>query len=380
MLLQQSFEINYQYPVFFSEDIFNIKNNTFSEVFKQVAVSRKALVLIENNVFSNYSNLASTIKQYFEINLSNLELVSVETLEGGEVCKNDKYAVEKVLVLVNDFKIDRHSFIIAIGGGAFIDMIGYSATIAHRGINLVRVPTTVLAQNDAAIGVKNSVNFLGKKNFLGTFSIPFAVVNDANFLITLDDRDWRAGMAEAVKVALIKDKTFFEEIEADAILLSNRNLEAMKKQIYKCADLHLQHIRSKDPFERGSSRPLDYGHWSAHKLEQMSNFTIRHGEAVAIGMALDAVYSHMNGYLSKNNLEWIIRLLKALGFQLFSEFIEVKSEDNQYIILKGLQEFQEHLGGQLTIMLLKDIGTGIEVNEIDNKLMAKAIDTLKTLA
>ena len=136
-------------------------------------------------------------------------LKKILIFKGGETEKNNKESFQKILKSINDYSICRHSFVITIGGGAIIDMAGYASTIAHRGVKLIRIPTTVLAQNDAAVGVKNSINEFGKKNFLGTFSPPYAIINDLNFLKTLNQRDWISGIAEAIKVALIKDSTFF---------------------------------------------------------------------------------------------------------------------------------------------------------------------------
>ena len=174
---------------------------------------------------------------------------------------------------MNDQRIDRHSSVIAIGGGAMLDVVGFAAAITHRGVRLIRMPTTVLAQNDAGIGVKNGVNYLGKKNFLGSFAPPFAVINDFTLLYTLRPQQWRDGTAEAVKVALIRDRAFFEWIEANAARLVERDSTAFRFLIRRCAELHLEHITAGgDPFERGSARPLDFGHWSAHKMESLSQF------------------------------------------------------------------------------------------------------------
>ena len=134
------------------------------------------------------------------------------------------------------------------------------------------------------------------------------------------------------------------------------------------ANLHMKHIQnSGDAFELGSSRPLDFGHWSAHKLEQLSNYEIRHGEAVAVGIALDSTYSYLKGYLNENALYRILNCIINLGFNISH------SEMNNEII-NGLDEFREHLGGKLTIMLLKSLGTGFEVNEIDRNLVLKSIE------
>src|SRR5690606_6359858 len=109
-------------------------------------------------------------------------------------------------------------------------------------------------------------------NFTGTFAPPVAVFNDDHFLTTLSDREWRGGIAEAVKVALIKDRQFYTWLSGNALALNRRETEPMQYQIKRCAQLHMDHIAGGDLFEKGSSRPLDFGHWSAHKVEQLSNF------------------------------------------------------------------------------------------------------------
>jgi len=284
-----------------------------------------------------------------------------------------------VLEAVDAYHLDRHAYLAAIGGGAVLDMVGYAASIAHRGIRHLRIPTTVLSQNDSGIGVKNSINAFGKKNFLGNFAPPFAVFNDFDFLPTLEDRDWRGGMAEALKVSLLKDAAFFRFIQENAAALAARDMPRMQHLIHRCAELHLQHIASGDAFEQGSSRPLDFGHWSAHKLEQLSGYRIRHGEAVAIGIALDSVYSHLQGLLSAAGLAEIIAVLQALGFALYAPEMSAHLAEATHpdSLLHGLQEFREHLGGQLTIMLLAGIGQGVEVHEIDDQLMVEAVRYLQ---
>src|SRR5215471_17482081 len=140
----------------------------------------------------------------------------------------------------------------------------------------------------------------------------------------------------------------------------------MERVIHRCAELHLNHIAtSGDPFERGSARPLDFGHWAAHKLEQISEFKIRHGEAVAIGIALDTIYSRNAGLLDAASTERILRLLENLGFDLHANELLHTDSENCPLVLAGLEEFREHLGGQLTITVLKAIVKGVEVHEID---------------
>jgi len=295
-------------------------------------------------------------------------------VEGGELSKNTVKYVDNILHAINDAAICRHSFVVAIGGGAVIDMAGYAAAIAHRGVKLIRVPTTVLAQNDAAVGVKNGINYFGKKNFIGTFAPPYAIINDSRFLTSLEQRDWIAGVAEAIKVALIKDRAFFHFLEEKAIKMKDRDMGVMNEVIYRCARIHMEHIAGGgDPFESGSSRPLDFGHWAAHKLEQLTAYKLRHGEAVAKGIALDVTYAYLMGVITREILDSVIKLMEQIGFDLS---IPLHEEKDVKELLKGIEEFREHLGGELTITLITGIGRKHDVHEIDLDTMKKAVHVL----
>ncbi len=371
-ILEQTFSVPFRYPVCFTEDLFDPKNTILADVLRGERVP-KVLFVIDSGVAKTHFNLVKDVKTYSETFKDTFTLATEPiVVVGGEACKNDQNLYQQIVEATHLFGIDRHSYIAVIGGGAVLDMVGFAAAISHRGIRLIRIPTTVLSQNDSAVGVKNSINSFGKKNYLGTFTPPNAVLNDFNFLKTLDDRDWRAGISEAVKVALIKDLSFFEWLEANSEALANREMEPMKAHIIRSAKMHMDHISGKDPFEFGSSRPLDFGHWAAHKLEKLSDFRIRHGEAVAIGIALDSTYSYLQGKISKEDLNRIINLMKTLGFELYAPELQ---GDN---LIKGLKEFQEHLGGQLTITLLEKLGKGIEVHEMNEELIHQSVDLLQS--
>ncbi len=378
--LQQQFQVQFQYPVHFTQNLFQVDNSLFiSTLPANPTTPHKVFFLIDSGVAEAHPHLSEQITTYAASHASLFQLFCPPVLiPGGETCKNTSEWTDKIVQWVEEYRIDRQSFITVIGGGAVLDMAGFAAAISHRGIRLIRIPTTVLAQNDSGIGVKNSVNFFGKKNFLGTFAPPFAVLNDFTFLQTLSDRDWRSGTAEAIKVALVKDASFFEFLEQHATLLTLRHNNTMQQLIYRCAELHLAHIASGDPFELGSSRPLDFGHWAAHKLESLTRHEIRHGEAVAIGMALDCVYSHLIGLLASDDLERILSLLQRLGFELYSPcLIAHDAVTKSLFVLQGLEEFREHLGGKLTIMLLKTIGTGVEVHTIQTDVLIQSVHWLK---
>ena len=370
-ILQQSFSVPFRYPVVFTENLFAESQTLFVDIFPEGQLSRVFFV-IDSGVATCHPELISQIKTYVAAYPSRLALVAEPmVVAGGEACKNDPDAYQQVVEATNSFGIDRHSYIAAVGGGAVLDMVGFAAAISHRGIRLIRIPTTVLSQNDSAVGVKNSINAFGKKNYLGTFTPPFAVLNDFNFLESLEDRDWRSGISEAVKVALIKDLEFFEWLEKEAAALARREMEPMKEHIIRSAQHHMAHIAGADPFEFGSSRPLDFGHWAAHKLEKLSDFRIRHGEAVAIGIALDSAYSFLQGRIGEGDLIRIFNLFHNLGLSLYAPELQEEA------LLQGLKEFQEHLGGKLTVMLLDALGRGVEVHEMDSNLIVKALHLLQ---
>ena len=375
--LQQTFTVNFQYGVYFTEHLFSIENTTFSDFLAQghnTEVKRKILFVIDQEVANYHPELISEINKYFLL-YSHVQLVEEKIIiPGGELVKNDEKYYRDVIEVINRNAIDRHSFVAAIGGGSVLDMVGYASAISHRGIKHIRIPATVLSQNDSGVGVKNGINYLGKKNFLGTFVPPTAVFNDFNFLTTLNDRHWRSGIAEAIKVSLIRDAVFFEWLEENVSALVQRDKKTMQYLIKRCAELHLQHIASGDPFEKGSSRPLDFGHWSAHKLEQITNFEVLHGEAVAIGIALDTIYSQLSGRLTEEKANRVIQLLLKVGLPITHPMAII--ENNESPLLQGLEEFREHLGGRLTIMLLKDIGKGEEAYTMDEDLIKEAAKRL----
>ncbi len=371
--IQQEFQIRYSYPVIFTRDAFGNANRALIEALQRSGKApNRVLAVIDSGLVQRSPGLPQKIASYAGFHKNIIDLVSLPHLmTGGEACKKNPAEAEKLQSLIERHNLCRHSFVLAVGGGAVLDVAGFAAATAHRGIRLIRVPTTTLSQNDGGVGVKNGINAFGRKNFLGTFAVPFAVVNDFDFLKTLSIRDLRAGFAEAVKVALIKDRAFFEFLWESRKALASFEAAVVERMVITCAGLHLDHIAGcGDPFEFGSSRPLDFGHWSAHKLEERTSGEINHGEAVAVGMALDALYCHKAGYLGGEEAGRILTLLEDMGFTLFH------SRLGEMDIETAMREFQEHLGGELTIPLLKGIGEKFDVHEIDTAMMNECVGAL----
>lgn len=380
-MIQRTIPIAFSHRVAFTHGAFDPKNHCLRDLVAEACAldgKAKVLVLLDAGVAEADPGLTERISRYFQVHSEVLQLVGEPMLlPGGEACKNDWGLVEKIWKAVEFFKICRHSFVIAIGGGAFLDLAGFGAATAHRGIRLIRMPTTTLSQGDGGVGVKNGVNYFGKKNWVGTFSVPYAVVNDLDFIAKLPPRACRDGLIEAIKVSLIRDRAFYQFLKTNAAGLGRLEPRVVEIAIRRSAENHVDHIAGNgDPFEYGSARPLDFGHWAAHKLEQISNFAVSHGEAVAIGMAVDLLYSVRIGLLPEKTAEEILTLIETVGFDLWSDHLD-RIERGQPVILAGLEEFREHLGGRLTITLVPGIGEKIEVHEMDEQAILAALRDLK---
>ena len=384
-VIDQQFLVAFRYPVHFTRGVFAASNPLLRKILTDRSSRRPTdfVVMVDDGVVRSHEKLLGAIETYSRNAAADLRMTApVLVLPGGEDVKNDRRHLETIYERLHQAALCRQSYVIAVGGGAVLDAVGYAAATAHRGLRLVRVPTTVLAQDDSAMGVKNGINAFGKKNYLGAFAPPFAVINDFDFLPTLLDRDWLSGVSEAIKAALIKDPDFFAHIERLAPRLVARDQPAMEDVIRHSASLHLSHIATGgDPFEQTSSRPLDFGHWAAHKLEQLSRHRLRHGEAVAIGIALDSTYSYLSGSLDKRAWRRIIDLLLSLNLAVsapeLEEAVDGADPGHSRSILGGLAEFREHLGGRLTVMLLRAIGDAFDVHEIDTGVMIRSIETLR---
>ncbi len=381
---RQKFSVGFEFPVVFTSGLFAPDNPVLVDVLCQIEADRqhRCIVFIDEGILAVRPTLPAEIEAYARQHGNRMALVAEPLpVPGGEKIKVELHHVEAMQRQLFEHRIDRHSYVIAVGGGAVLDAVGLVAATAHRGIRHIRIPTTVLSQNDSGVGVKNGVNLYEQKNFVGTFSPPFAVLNDLDFIDALPRRDKIAGMAEAVKVALIRDGEFFGWLEQNADHLVTFERPAMATMIRRCAELHMRQIAlGGDPFETGSARPLDFGHWAAHRLESLTRYHLRHGEAVAIGIALDTRYSVLAGLLDPAAEERIRFLLDHLGFRLWHAALERTMPSGRHAVLEGLREFREHLGGELTITLLSEIGVGVEVHEIDEAMMLQAIAWLKERA
>lgn len=378
------FNVRFTFPVHFTRGLWSPANPLFVDTVRRLEPQRRhtLFIVIDDGVAAAHPRLTGDIGAYVAHHADALRLAcDPVVIPGGEPSKQDLQQVSELLRRFDEAGLDRQSVVAVIGGGAVLDVVSFAAAIAHRGIRTIRIPTTVLSQDDSGIAVKTSVNMFGKKNFSGTFTPPFAVINDFAFLETLTRRQRGAGLAEAVKVALLKEPALFEFIEAHAAALAEGEPAALEHVVRRSAELHLDHICGNgDPFEQGSARPLDFGHWCAHKLETLTAHRVSHGEAVAIGMAVDLRYAVGAGYLRAEVADRILAVLDTLGLPRWDRALAETNRDGHAPVLRGLQEFREHLGGELHVTMLRDIGSSFEVTAMDERLVLDAIAALEPAA
>lgn len=379
MKIEQQIRVEFNYTIHFTRDLFNPANEVLKEIVKDDR--SRAMIFLDSGVASSWPDIKYRIEAWFDAHPACATLVSpISILDGGERCKNNFTCYREIAYALRVNKLDRHSYVVIIGGGAVLDAVGFIASISQRGIRHIRVPTTVLSQNDSGVGVKNGINFFGTKNYFGTYTPPYAVINDFDFLKTLPMRDWLSGVSEAFKVAIIKDRSFLEYLVSKAKELFNHDVKVMETLITRCVQLHTDHIVSgNDPFENGSSRPLDFGHWSGHYLEVITKFKLRHGEAVAIGIILDMTIARNRDLITRDEYNFVYYGLRDCGFLLWHPALEKRENGKSLSVYHGLEEFRQHLGGKLTLIMPNQLGNSCQVNSISYHEVNHAVREMKDL-
>ena len=374
---EQFISVPFRYPVVFSRDVFALDNDI---VLNVLAPGRaRLMVFADEGVQNSVANFSEKIEKWVKHNSEKVELVApVQKVIGGEQIKNDLEILDRVGRLAMETSFCRHSYILIIGGGAVLDAVGFAAATVHRGIRQIRFPSTTLSQDDSGVGVKCGVNRFGQKNYYGTFAPPFAVVNDLNLLNTQPQRDWLAGVSEAFKVAIIEDAEFLNYMLKNAEALPARDESVMERVVIRSAQLHLEHIKtSGDPFEAGQSRPLDFGHWVAHKLETLSDHSLRHGEAVSIGMAVDLQIAAGLGLVSKPEAQDVSDGLMRAGLPVWSDLLLATDSNEKLLIWEGLEEFRAHLGGALTLAMPNGLGRKTDIHSLSYNEVVRAVNALQ---
>lgn len=267
-------------------------------------------------------------------------------IKPGEQSKSIEtyYQIIRFLTSIN---VDRHDLIIAFGGGVVGDLVGFVASTYMRGIDYIQVPTTLLSMVDSSIGSKTAINTEDGKNLIGTFYNPKAVFIDLKFLDTLSDKEFRNGLAEVIKSAIIRDKELFDLLmsknvyEKDILEIAIRKSIDIKKKIVEC-----------DLLESGERKLLNFGHTIGHAIEKLSDFSVSHGYAIAIGMAMISKAYYKLGAISKETYLQIINILKK--YQL-----PVSCKYNEEQIYQEVLKDKKNNGDKINLVYPKEIGCAV---------------------
>ena len=378
--IDQEVVVTFRYPVKFTHGLLDPLNRTLRDVVEAEDRAR-LLVVIDEGVADAHPTMTADVVVYCTAHADALELTAPPlVVPGGEAIKNQSGPVDEIRAAIDVHGVDRHSYVVAIGGGAVLDAVGYAAATAHRGVRLIRVPDH-RARAGRLGGRRQERHQRLRQEELRR--LVRAAARGAERLRPADHARPTATGAPASRrrsrSRCSRTRPFFTLDRASrAATSTSARCRRWRELVHRSAELHLNHIAtSGDPFELGSSRPLDFGHWAAHKLEQLSHHELRHGEAVAVGIALDSTYSYLTGSLPHADWRRIIELFEAVELPIWHRDMATPGSGGRPAVLAGLEEFREHLGGRLTIMLLERIGSGFEVHELDEAVLLEASDLLR---
>lgn len=302
------------------------------ELLQQLLPNCRVIVITDSNVDRCHHALISSY-EHIVIGL-------------GEGAKNFA-TLEKIYTSLMDMYADRSTFLLGIGGGIVTDITGFVATTYMRGVKFGFIPTTLLSQVDASVGGKNGVNVAGYKNMVGTFSMPQFVICDATMLSTLPDREFRAGIAEIIKAAIIADPALFELLESLSFEELRSNTATLASVVEAALRVKID-IVSADEREKGLRRVLNLGHTIAHAIEKSSRI-YNHGEAVAAGLCCVTEAALKCGYISASDAERIEALFAKYGFNT-----ELPAPVSQ--LLKAMRSDKKREGDTLHLIMPEKIG------------------------
>lgn len=327
-------------------------------VLREAATSLQALKFGQRGAIVTDDTVGSLYAESLQAELRKGGFeVALCTVPAGEKSKNlDQLAglYDKLL----DAKLDRKSFLIALGGGVVGDLAGYVAATYLRGIPFVQIPTTLLAQVDSSVGGKVGVNLPRGKNLVGAFYQPRLVLVDTKTLETLPIREYRAGLAEVIKYGIIYDAALFNQLEKEADRVLKRDLSLMEKVVARCCQIKAD-VVSKDEREDGLRAILNFGHTIGHAIEAVTQYgTYLHGEAIAVGMVLAARLSQRRGHLGAGEANRIQRIFERYGFDLSQENFDFDS------LLNAMRLDKKALAGKLRFVLAKKIGEVFITDEV----------------
>jgi 3-dehydroquinate synthase len=360
----QSVALSWEYPVHFTHDAFSWENLALVRAItrREPQALHRLFVVVDRAAASVNPMLVDDVRRYVDVHGERLTLAGPPLiLDAGEGLKSDPEFPSRLRQLLEERALDDRSFVVSIGGGALQDAVGYAVATEARGVRIVRVPTTVLAQVDAAVGVRSGINVAGRKDALATIAAPWAVIEDFDFLRTLPKSVALAGTAEAIKIALARDASFFGWIEEHADDLRGGDLDCFEALVRRAAGLHLDELGRIDAH---APRPSELGHGTAHAIESATRFVVPHADAVAVGLVVDVLGSVLARGLGPGAVERILALHEALGLPTWHDAL--------------LDDRVQRGAAQRSGTLLDAIGRGVSVDHIDDAVLGETVRRLRS--
>jgi len=359
-------EARSQYKVLFCDSLLGDDRTVLQEAIED----RKALLVTTPTVDRMYGAAMRAA-------LKRTNTVSTLVLSAREETKSMEL-VESVCKEALSHGLNRRGLLIGFGGGVCLDVVTVAASLIRRGVGHIRVPTTLIGQIDAGIGLKGAVNFSGKKSFIGTFHPPEQVLIDPVFLQSLPRKFLVAGIAEAVKMGIVRDPVLFEMLESwsPELVTSGFDQPAVqgREVLRRAISAMLDELR-KNPFEDQTfERLVDFGHTFSPALEAAMGFEIQHGEAVAIDMALSATIARLLGLIAPEACERILRVLRTASLPVFARRLDVP------LCREALIEACRHRGGSMNLVVPAGIGRAVFLKHCDDVAEPVLADALASLS
>lgn len=344
-----------RYSVQFYDGLFSHANTVLvrSGVGQTPACQRR-LVVIDPLVLDLYG---WEIEAYLRANRVRFRFLPLEATEPEKTLEN----VLRVVRALDDYGVNRRSDpLIAIGGGVLLDVAGFAASVYRRGLPYIRVPTTLMGLIDAGIGIKTGVNFDAHKNRIGAYFAPQRAYLDTHFLKTLDERHIANGIAEIIKIAIIKDVRLFELLEESVNTLIADRLSGRPayREILVRATVGMLEELAGNLWESVLERVVDYGHTFSPRLEMVALPELLHGEAVAIDMALSLVLAAQRGFIASDELSRALALIEAYGLPTHHDYCD------EELLMEALSETTSHRDGLQRQPLSRGLGGAVFVNDL----------------
>lgn len=360
--MSDTLEINYQgkplYNIVFEESFSRLSG----EIKRIGFEGRKIAVITDSNVKSLY------LDEVYENLKGSFDKIFSFVIPAGEENKNLK-EIEKIYEFLIKNKFDRHDLLLALGGGVVGDMVGFTAATYLRGISFVQVPTTLLAQTDSSIGGKTGVDFNGYKNMIGAFHMPALVYTNISTLNSLSGRQFASGFAEVMKHGLIKDASFYTWLLENMYEISDKDPEILLSMIKRSCEIK-KAVVEKDPTEKGERALLNFGHTLGHAIEKAKDFSLFHGECVALGAVAAAFISWKKEYISMEEYYEIRDMFVPFDLPISVEDLDVDA------VISLTKNDKKADSNKIKFVLLKGIGKAFISTDVTEDDMRNALEEI----